>query len=109
MLYYHLGQQMRNPEITQKGLSILTDEIMKYAELDRYVTSLRRTPWMYTTLSRADKYAPSYLLRLIQDFYTAGGDVDALSDKLEENGYDVSHLVDLTQEEGTAADSNQAD
>lgn len=108
MLYVHLGQQMRNQAVTQKGLDILEGEIMRYAELDRYVTSLRRTPWMYTTLSRADKYAPSYLLRLIQDFYTAGGDVDALSNKLEENGFDVSHLAELIQEE-PANSSNQAD
>lgn len=108
MLYVHLGQQMRNPAVTQKGLDILEGEIMRYAELDRYVTSLRRTPWLYTTLSRTDKYAPSYLLRLIQDFYTAGGDVDALSNKLEENGFDVSHLAELIQEE-PANGSNQAD
>ena len=106
MLYVHLGKQMKNQAITQKGIDILMGEIMKYAELDRYVTSLRRTPWMYSTLSRADKYAPSYLVRLIQDYYTAGGDVDTLLVKLEENGFDVSHLVDFIQEDDKAAQAD---
>ena len=94
MLYVHIGQQLKDDTITQQGLNILTDEVMKYAELERYVNSLRRTPWRYATLSRADKYTPTYLTRLIQDYYTAGGDIDVLQAKLEKNGFNVSSIVE---------------
>ncbi len=96
-VYVRLGAQLKDDAIKQKGLDILENEIMNYAEYDRYVTTLKRTPWRYASLSRIDKYAPTYLLGLIQEFYEGGGDIDALSEKLEKGGFDVSHLVNEAQ------------
>ncbi|MDE6352275.1 MAG: hypothetical protein K2K88_03930, partial [Muribaculaceae bacterium] len=93
MLYVHIGNQLKDETITQQGLNILTDEVLQYAALEKYINSLRRTPWRYATLSRADKYTPTYLTRLIQDYYTAGGDIEVLTAKLEKNGFDVSNIV----------------
>ncbi len=99
LVYIKLGETMGRDDIKQKGFDILTNEIIRYAGYDRYVNEMKRTPSRYATLSRSDKYASAYMMRLIQDFYSSGGDLDALAEKLALNGYDISRMIE-TEESG---------
>jgi len=92
MLYFKLAGEMDKPELKEKGLGILRSEIFRYAEYDRYLNSLRREPYRYNAVSRTDRYAPYYLVALIQDFYNNGGDIDKLSADLSNAGFDVSNI-----------------
>lgn len=91
-LYIKLGTEMEKPELKEKGLDVLRSEIFRYAEYDRYLNSLKREPYRYNSLSRTDRYTPRYLVLLIQDYYTNGGDIDKLSADLTAAGFDVSQI-----------------
>lgn len=92
-LFVKLGQQTGNDAVKKRGLNILHSEIMRYAQYYRYVSELQRTPWLYNSLSRADKYAPSYLVRLIQDYYNGGGDLGVLDADLQAAGVNIENLI----------------
>lgn len=91
-VYIKLGSELDKQELKEKGLSILRNEIMRYAEYDRYVNSLRREPHRYNNLSRSDRFTPHYLVTLIQDYYSNGGDIEKLSADLSNAGFDVSRI-----------------
>lgn len=50
-------------------------------------------PWQLRTISRVDRYAPTYLTSLIETYYSDGGDVEALVAELEKTGVDITTLL----------------
>lgn len=99
-LYILLGDNLDNPEAHQKGLDILYGEIMRYAPYTPYLNEMRRRG-LYNAVSRTDRYAPQYLVQLIETYYAGGGDVEALQAELEGRGVDIYRLL---QEIGGNAD-----
>ncbi len=93
-LYCRLGDILENKEMTEKGYSILESEILRYAQTYKYLLSLQRVPWQLATISRIDRYAPTYLASLIKTYYADGGDIDNLLTKLDESGVDISRLIE---------------
>lgn len=115
-LYGLLGQELEDESLTEKGLKLQRDEIMRYAAYVPYLTSLindeqrarANDPNNYSSrpvglgsvnVSMVDKYIPQVLLQLIQDYNSNGGDSSKLLDELE-NRYpgftaDFSSLINF--------------
>ena len=91
-LYILLGDNLDNPEAIEKGLAILHDEILRFAEYTPYINDLRRRG-LYAGLSRTDKYAPQYLVSLIETYYAGGGDIKQLTAELDLKGVDIYKLI----------------
>ncbi|MDE6269111.1 MAG: DUF2723 domain-containing protein [Muribaculaceae bacterium] len=92
-LYTRLGEQLDRPELTQRGLDILQDEIIRWASYEPYLRSLRRLG-LYNQLSRTDRYSTAYTVNLIQAFYDGGGDIEELGRRLDEVGIDLTGILD---------------
>lgn len=87
-LYSMLGDAIGDKAVSDKGLAIIEAEIMRYAPYHAYYQSLVRSGH-FMRLSRVDRYVPTYLLQLIQTYALIGGDIDQLSEKLDEINFDV--------------------
>lgn len=90
-LYIKLGEELNDDEMKKKGQELLYDEINNWAQTARYVQSMSRSG-KGNALSRIDRYAPSYLVRLIQTYYLGGGDIDKLEKELAISGVDINQL-----------------
>lgn len=94
-IYCKLGTIMDNEEIKQKGFEILASEIVRYSKTYKYLTVLQRKPWQLATISRIDRYAPTYVVSLLTTYTDNGGDVEELLDTLVEQGIDLTHLLEV--------------
>ena len=94
-IYCKLGTITDNEEIKQKGFEILASEIVRYSKTYRYLTVLQRKPWQLATISRIDRYAPTYVVSLLTTYTDNGGDVEELLDTLVEQGIDLTHLLEV--------------
>ena len=92
-LYCKLGNETGNKDLIAKGHQTLENEIRRYAQTYKYLLSLQRVPWQLRTISRVDRYAPTYLTSLIETYYSDGGDVEALVAELEKTGVDITTLL----------------
>ncbi|MDE6266513.1 MAG: DUF2723 domain-containing protein [Muribaculaceae bacterium] len=90
-LYVSLGKETNDEELKGKGLQLLHDEIERYAEIARYVQYQSRIG-NGGLLSRIDRYAPTYLVRLIQTYYVGGGNIEELEKELMISGVDINQL-----------------
>lgn len=95
-LYSSLSESLNRPELNEKGLEILKNEILRYAPYERYYRDLRKRG-LYNGLSRADKYIPMYTVSLIENYYHNGGDLDDLGDRLDALGIDISALLEASK------------
>ncbi|MCC8038120.1 MAG: DUF2723 domain-containing protein [Bacteroidales bacterium] len=95
-LYVALGAATHDDKVKAKGIKILNDEIMRYAPYYTYYQSLIRSGH-YNTLTRVDRYVPTYLMQLIQSYAYSGGDIDELSDQLDEINFDVDGFNQMLQ------------
>ncbi|WP_435529539.1 glycosyltransferase family 117 protein [Paramuribaculum intestinale] len=87
-LYLNLGELTGNKADTEKGLQIIRDEIMRFADNIVYYQSL--SPWQYSTLPYSDRYTDQrYFLDLIQSYLYGGGDVEALEKEISAKGVDL--------------------
>ena len=87
-LYLNLGELTGNKADTEKGLQIIRDEIMRYADNLVYYQSL--SPWQYSTLPYSDRYVDQrYFLDLIQSYLYGGGDVETLEKEITAKGVDL--------------------
>lgn len=87
-LYSMLGDAIGDKAVSDKGRAIIEAEIMRYAPFHAYYQSLVLSG-RFQLLSRTDRYVPTYLLQLIQTYAQIGGDIDKLSEKLDEINFDV--------------------
>lgn len=92
-LYCKLGNETGNKDLIAKGHQTLENEIRRYAQTYKYLLSLQRVPWQLRTISRVDRYAPTYLTSLIETYYSDGGDVETLVAELEKTGVDITTLL----------------
>ena len=90
-LYISLGKETNDKALTEAGLALLHDEITRYAEIARYVQYQGRNG-NAALLSRIDRYAPTYLIRLIQTYYIGGGNLEELEKELMISGVDINQL-----------------
>ena len=104
-LYTRLGEQANNKELIDKGTGILHDEILRWASYEPYFRDLRRRG-LYNMLSRADRFATNYTVSLINTYYDAGGDINALGESLDRLGIDISSVLENAKaSSGTQAEA----
>ena len=94
-IYCKLGVVAENEELSKKGLQILASEIIRYSKTYKYLTVLQRNPWQLATISRLDRYAPTYVVSLLGTYTDNGGDVEELLNALVEQGIDLTHLLEM--------------
>ncbi len=80
-LYCILGIQTENNSDTQKALDILDQEIIKTAQLVRYLKHL--SPDKVNTIANSDLYGISYFAELTRIYEQAGGDIHKKLDEVE--------------------------
>ncbi len=91
-LYLRLGSILENEEATNKGLSVLENEIKRYGEYILYFQNLK--PWQYNSLPRSDRYInDTYFISLIRTYAGGGGDTEELMTELEDSGVDFSRYL----------------
>ena len=89
--YIHLGALTGDQKLTAKARSIIENEIEKTVGYVKYYQSL--TPWQYETLPRTDKYIHQvYLISLLTDYQTAGGDAEKKLDELTRRGVNFDRM-----------------
>ncbi|MDE6645445.1 MAG: hypothetical protein K2J97_05125, partial [Muribaculaceae bacterium] len=99
-LYTRLGEQTGNQDLINKGLGIIHDEILRWAAYEPYFRDLRRRG-LYNNVSRADRYATTYTVSLINTYYDAGGDINTLGESLDSLGIDISGILESAQSGAT--------
>lgn len=94
--YIQLADVTGNDALRKKGLAILHDEIVRYGAYLPYFKELRKTlPGSgFSGLTGADRFVPSYLYYLLEDYVQAGGDTDAVQKELIRKGIDINELED---------------
>ena len=91
-LYTRLGYATGNQDLLAKSRAMLEAELERYTQAALYQQSL--TPWQLATLPNNDRYATSYyLIYLLQDYQDAGGDAEAMVNRLEETGVDFDRIM----------------
>lgn len=103
-LLIQLGNILDDEEAVNMGLNVLLNEIMKYGDYLPYINELKRRG-MYNSLTLTDRYAPRYLVSLIESYYAGGGDLNLVTNHFDEKGIDLSSLfVTDNSVPGTSAD-----
>ena len=92
--YLHLADATGKKDLAEKGMKILHDEILRYGAYLPYFNELRRTlpASGVSGLSAADRYVPTYLYILLQDYVDYGGDTDKLQKELFARRIDINDL-----------------
>ncbi len=91
-IYARVGIATGNKEASERALSLLRDEIFRYAKNLRYYQSLN--PWQYGTLTQTDLFIDNYyLVYLLQDYTDAGGDVEPVINQLADMGVDFDRIT----------------
>ena len=69
---------------------------MRYGAYLPYFKELRKTlpGSRFSGLTGADRFVPSYLYYLLEDYVQAGGDTDAVQKELIRKGIDINELED---------------
>ena len=81
----------------------IPDLFAEYGE--PYFRDLRRRG-LYNMLSRADRFATNYTVSLINTYYDAGGDINALGESLDRLGIDISSVLENAKaSSGTQAEA----
>ena len=91
-LYMRIGNIVGNNALIDKGMSILENDIRRYAQYVRYHQSL--TPSQYASLQRNDRYIDqTYFLELLRDYHNANGDLEAMVNELEAQGVNLEQMI----------------
>lgn len=106
-LYARLGEQTDNKALSDKGISIIFDEILRWASYEPYFRDMRRRG-LYGNINRSDRYATNYTVSLINTYYDAGGDINALGESLDDLGIDISNVLEAaTASSGSSVQTEQ--
>ncbi len=94
--YIQLADATGKDALRLKGLDILHGEILRYGAYLPYFKELRKTlpASGFGGLSGVDRFVPSYLYYLLDDYVQAGGDTDALQKELAAKGVNLNDLED---------------
>ncbi len=94
--YIQLADATGKDALRLKGLDILHGEIVRYGAYLPYFKELRKTlpASGFGGLSGVDRFVPSYLYYLLDDYVQAGGDTDALQKELAAKGVNLNDLED---------------
>ncbi len=94
--YIQLADATGKDALRLKGLDILHGEILRYGAYLPYFKELRKTLLAsgFGGLSGVDRFVPSYLYYLLDDYVQAGGDTDALQKELAAKGVNLNDLED---------------
>ncbi len=91
-LYMRIGKIIGDDDLHKKGMTLLENEIARYAEYVLYAQSL--TPAQYATLQRNDRYIDqTYFLELLRDYNAAEGDLEAMVNTLEAQGINLAKMI----------------
>ncbi len=93
-VYLRLAEATGDEKLHAKGMTILENELMRYASYLPYFMELRRTlPGSgFSGLTTTDRYVPTYIYIMLQTFADEGGDTDALSRRMQEKGINIADL-----------------
>ncbi len=94
--YIQLADATGKDALRLKGLDILHGEILRYGAYLPYFKELRKTlpASGFGGLSGVDRFVPSYLYYLLDDYVQAGGDTGALQKELAAKGVNLNDLED---------------
>lgn len=96
-IYARIGIATGDEEATAKAVSLLENEIVRYAANVKYYQSLN--PWQYATLPKTDRFIETYyMVYLLQDLSDVGGDPEKMVEKLTEMGVNFDRIVSILQQ-----------
>lgn len=96
-IYARIGIATGDEEATAKAVSLLENEIVRYAANVKYYQSLN--PWQYSTLPKTDRFIEIYyMVYLLQDLSDVGGDPEKMIEKLTEMGVNFDRIVSILQQ-----------
>lgn len=96
-IYARIGIATGDEEATAKAVSLLENEIVRYAANVKYYQSLN--PWQYSTLPKTDRFIETYyMVYLLQDLSDVGGDPEKMVEKLTEMGVNFDRIVSILQQ-----------
>ena len=91
--YMFLAGETGNKALNDKALAIFRDELLRYGKYLPYFNDLqRRADGSFTGLSAADRYVPTYIYYLLQDYTDAGGDTEKLAREFSARGININDI-----------------
>ena len=97
-IYGRIGMATDNKEATERALSLINNELHRYAANVRYYQSL--SPWQYATLPQTDRYIETYyMVYLLQDYTDLGGDPEPLVEDLTDMGVNFDRIVSIIDQQ----------
>ena len=101
-IYLNIGDATGDYEATETALSILRNEIDRYARNVVYYQSL--SPSQYMSLPNTDKYIDRYyLLELLQSYVNGGGSAEEIQNHLVDLGVDIERQARFHERTNNAA------
>lgn len=91
MHYAHIGAELGDDKVKQKGLTILEGLLKRAAGNYRYAVAMQSL-FRYPSLTYENHYIPYYLKQFIDDYEGVGGDVDKLMKSPEMAGITLEQL-----------------
>ena len=98
--YANIGKAGNDPEATQKAITLLEQEVMRYADYCRYYQSL--SPSIYGRITNIDRFINErYMPFLFGDYVSLAGQdkAEALAKKVQARGVNMERLLGTLQQQ----------
>ena len=103
--YAHLGAELGDEKMKQKGLALIEGMLKRYAQYIRYYNALKMS-FQYPSLTYETQYIPYYMNEFIEDYRSLGGDVDALMKSPEMKGITLEQLSEYANSLASSPSAN---